>query len=391
VRFLFYKTGFSWPRVSGHDIHTFEMMRALVALGHEVHLATAQSVSEEALAGLELASARVLDEGGTGPRPATGLRPVEERFRSYWGVSAGLIAGFRETAASLVPGAVVLSGLDVLPLLPGASGPVRVWYAADEWCWHHLSQVRATRPATWVELRQAVLKGAYERTFRRRIDRVWVVSETDAAAMRWVSGVRDVDVLPNGVDAASYRPCDGVTAADSAIFWGRLDFGPNLQALEWFCAKVWPAIRAARPEARLTVAGFNPGGRALALGDIHGVRVKANVPDLRPEVAGHAVVVLPFVSGGGIKNKLLEAAAMGKPIVCSRRATAGLKGAPPVRVATSVSDWVSALVELWTRDEARRELGRAARSWVETEHTWAAAAGVAVRGVEDTARRRGRQ
>jgi polysaccharide biosynthesis protein PslH len=391
VRFLFYKSGFSWPRVNGHDIHTFEMMRALASLGHEVHVATATPVPERALAGLAAASAHVLDRGETGSGPIPGIGPLEERFRSYWGVPLGLVAAFRDVTSAVGPEVVVVSGLDVLPLLSGVGDGVRVWYAADEWCWHHLSQCRITAPSTWRELRQAAVKGIYERTFRRRIDRVWVVSETDAAAMRRVAGVRDVDVLANGVDADAFAPSAGGATGDGAIFWGRLDFGPNIQALEWFCERVWPRVLAARPGARFTVVGFNPGQRALALGRIPGVHVKPNVPDLRPEVVQHALVVLPFVSGGGIKNKLLEAAALGMPIVCSPRATVGLKGAPPVRVARSVPDWVSALVELWTREDARRDLGAAARTWVVREHTWAAAATLALSGIAETLRRRERR
>src|SRR5690606_11188209 len=115
-------------------------------------------------------------------------------------------------------------------------GAVRVWYAADEWVWHHLTQLRPGAPRTWGELRQAALKGAYERAHAGVVDRAWVVSETEARAMRWLAGMRTVDVLPNGVDASYYAPVAREREIPhSAIFWGRLDFGPNVQALEWFC------------------------------------------------------------------------------------------------------------------------------------------------------------
>ena len=71
-----------------------------------------------------------------------------------------------------------------------------------------------------------------------------------------------------------------------------------------------------------------------ALATAPGITLEANVRDLRPVARRHAVAVLPLVSGAGIKNKLLEAAAMGLPVVCTPLATLGLRGAPPVVTAT---------------------------------------------------------
>src|SRR5262249_21330782 len=87
-------------------------------------------------------------------------------------------------------------------------------------------------------------------------------------------------------------------------------------------------------------------------------------------IARHAVVVLPFISGGGIKNKLLEAAAMGKPIVCSPRSLLGLQGDPPLIVAGHHEEWRRALSDLWRDDERRLQVGRDLRSWVVSEHGW---------------------
>ena len=95
---------------------------------------------------------------------------------------------------------MVVVGLNVLPYLAGVSGPLRVWYAADEWAWHHLSQVRLLRPSTWGNVKEAAVKGLYERAYAPLLDRVWVVSEADRRAMRWVAGggVRRCDAQRRG-------------------------------------------------------------------------------------------------------------------------------------------------------------------------------------------------
>ena len=275
-------------------------------------------------------------------------------------------------------------GLDVLPYLGGVKGPLRIWYAADEWVWHHLSQFRFGDRSTWINLREAAVKGLYERAFAPFMDRVWVVSETDDRAMRRVVGPGKVVVVPNGVDSEFFRPCTVIETARSCVFWGRLDFGPNIQAIQWFCSRVWPILRKAVPDATFTIYGFNPTEPVQALVGREGVSLVSDLPDLRDEIARHAVVVLPFVSGGGIKNKLLEAASSAKAIVASSTALNGLRQperVPMVCVQTG-SAWVQAILDLW-KDEARRHrLGREAREWVIQNHTWSMAAQQAVSGLE---------
>ncbi len=382
MKILFYKRSFAWPRSSGHDVHTYNMMRALVSQGHRVGLVTDDVPPEAALANVALDVRHTLASvDAIAAAAPLSLGRLEERFHRYWGASAASVSALGALASSFAADVVVVSGLDVLPLLSGVRGATRVWYAADEWFWHHVSQLRLTKPATWGELRQAAVKGLYERTFRRRIDRAWVVSRPDARALRLVAGVKHVDVLPNGVDIDWYQPSAEPEAPDTAVFWGRLDFGPNLQALEWFCREVWPKVRVARPGARFTIIGFNPQERARALARVPGVEMRPDLDDIRPEVAHHAVVALPFVSGGGIKNKLLEAAAMGKAIVCTRRTLTALNGEPPVLVPSSATAWAQALIDLWSDDGRRRQLGAMAREWVAREHTWDAAARLAAAGL----------
>src|SRR5262249_10361987 len=139
------------------------------------------------------------------PTPANGdaspLTGLGERYRSYWGIDVQHLRIFARMADRFGADVVVVTGLEVLPLLGAIRGACRVWYAADEWCWHHLSQVRLADPASWTNVRDAAIKGLYERAFRRHLDRVWVVSTRDAMAMRWIAGVPGVDVVPNGVDS----------------------------------------------------------------------------------------------------------------------------------------------------------------------------------------------
>jgi glycosyltransferase involved in cell wall biosynthesis len=379
MRFLFVKARLEWPRTHGHDVHCFEMMKALAALGHDVALATDVPTTPDATAGLSLAASWVLEDQ-TSAQPVA-MTYLQERYRSYWGIAHGRIAHLRRLTTEWKPDAVVVVGLEILPYLAAPQGPARIWYAADEWVWHYVSQLGSDPRHAVTHLKQAAIKGLYERAFASAVDRVWVVSPTEKRAMRIVTGTRNIDVVPNGVDTETFAARDVAVQPRSAVFWGRLGFGPNLQALRWFLTRVWPTLRARVPDAEFAILGADPPDEVLVWHGRDGVTVTANPDDLRPEIARRAVVVLPFVSGGGIKNKFLEAAAMSRPIVATARSTRGLRNQPPVVVAGSAGDFAAAVLSLWHEADRGALLGAAARRWVVQHHTWKAAAEEAVAGL----------
>jgi glycosyltransferase involved in cell wall biosynthesis len=382
-KILFVKHELAYPRVSGHDVPCFELARSLRGLGHEVALATVLPLSQQSHADLNVpwfSLAGPTDNGSAPPR----LSYWQERFRSYWGISTDVIQNVTRTAADFGAEVVIGVGLDAPPFIAGLQDRLRVWYAADEWVIHHLSLFRPTQRRTYPQLRAALIKGLYERSYSSSIDRALVVSSPEQRAMRRYAGIKNVDVVANGVDTEFFKPSAIVPEPHSAVFWGRLDFGPNLQALEWFCDRIWPLVRSRVPTATFTVMGFNAEPEVLAYGNRPGIEVKTDVPDIRSIVAANQIALLPMVSGGGIKNKLLEAAAMGKAIVCTTRSCGGLRSAPPAVVVDDEHAWADAIVALWQDSSARQDLERSARAWILQSHTWEAAAREVMRGIEES-------
>src|SRR6187200_3010698 len=104
MHFLFVKDSLAWPRVSGHDVHTYHMLRALAELGHDISLTTRREPDEEALPGLHLTSQHLWEPTSShAPR----LSGWQERFRSYWGVENEAIEAISEQARDLGVDAVV--------------------------------------------------------------------------------------------------------------------------------------------------------------------------------------------------------------------------------------------------------------------------------------------
>lgn len=370
IRFLFVKTKLAYPRAAGHDIRAYNLMRALGQLGHTVALTTVDQPSPDATAGLSQVSHRLLSGAPSQASDTVAQTWLQRRYASYFGVPLSDAQAVGALADEQDADVVVGVGADILPYLTASHRAKRVWYAGDEWVSHYLSLWRPARRDTYVHLKDAAIWGVYQRAHVSRLDRVWVVSAREAAAMKMWAGASNVDAIPNGVDTDYYSANGTPERPNTAIFWGRLDFGPNIQALDWFCRQVWPRLRERHADAAFNIVGFAPGEAVHALSSLPGVTVVPDVPDIRAAVGTNAVVVLPFHSGGGIKNKLLEAASMRKAIVCTGLACGGLRGRPPVVLAERPDEWVTAIAQLWASAPQRQALADAARTWVATEHSW---------------------
>jgi sugar transferase (PEP-CTERM/EpsH1 system associated) len=137
--------------------------------------------------------------------------------------------------------------------------------------------------------------------------------------------------MDNGVDLAFFAPRDiasPFSGGPNIVFTGTMDYWPNMDAVAWFVAGIWPRLRATWPDSVFTIVGANPAPAVLRLADTHGVRVTGRVADVRPYLAHADLVVAPLRIARGIQNKVLEAMAMGRPVLATPEAFAGLRAEP---------------------------------------------------------------
>jgi sugar transferase (PEP-CTERM/EpsH1 system associated) len=211
-----------------------------------------------------------------------------------------------------------------------------------------------------------------EQTLPSWAQAVTLVSDAEAELFRQFCSWEGVHAVTNGVDLDYYRPADPPPAENGCVFVGALDYRPNVDAACWFSREVWPAILRQHPEARLRLVGRQPVQEVVRLGQVPGVEVVGQVPDVRPYVAEAAIVVAPLRIARGIQNKVLEALAMAKPVVASPQGLNGLgnKLDLPALTASERSEWVEHIVRLLENPTLRRQLGAAGRNYVEVHHDW---------------------
>ena len=209
-----------------------------------------------------------------------------------------------------------------------------------------------------------------------RLTRQLIETAQDRRLAALMSGRQQVSVLPNGVDFDYFHPIDVPEEPGTVVFSGKMSYFANEAAVNRFYHNIFPIIRAKRPETRLVIVGADPpsGIRRLS-GDPH-VKVTGYVDDIRPYLAKATVAICPISVGVGIQNKVLEAMAIGKPVVATGKACGAIEARDGVELIKADSDekFADAVVELLERPDLRKKIGRRAAEFVKDKHDWDAMA-----------------
>ena len=190
-------------------------------------------------------------------------------------------------------------------------------------CRNGRSILRRLRYApTWIKAE------GFERAVARRFDAITVVSEQERGLMEGLLGDghgKEICVVPNGIDPGllEYQPPMREEAV--LLFTGALTYKPNYDAAVRLCEDILPAVRTRFPHARLRITGGFEGVDVSGLADTPGVELTGYVEDIRPVVASASVLVVPLHFGGGTRLKILEAMALGTPVVSTPIGAEGLE------------------------------------------------------------------
>lgn len=225
---------------------------------------------------------------------------------------------------------------------------------------------------------------AYERRVVRSFPRTVVVAEDDQRALRRISGLDRIDVIPNGVDTQPLA--GGEHPVPTVTFTGVMDYPPNVVAITRFARTVWPRVRAQHPSARLVIAGRRPHVCVRELEGAPGIEVTGEVPDMIALLREAWVVVAPMQSGTGIKNKVLEGWSVGRPVVMTTLATNGLTPCPGAAelVVDDAEGMAGRISALLSDPQARGRTGELLHAHVQQHHSWGMA-GARLSGVLELA------
>ena len=156
------------------------------------------------------------------------------------------------------------------------------------------------------------------------------------------------------------------------IFCAKLDYSANSDAALYFAESIWPMLVARRPELHLEIVGSRPPRNVQRLDGRNNIQVIGGVPDVRPFLGRAWIALCPVRVQAGIQNKILEAMALGVPVVASRVCCSSLPltHGKQLLIADSPEEYVAAVESLLDDQAGRFNLVRAGRQYVEQHHDW---------------------
>jgi len=361
-----------WPKVDGGTVATARMVEGLAASGIEVNVVALSTPKHpgvgRAPGGIVMETIPVDTRPRVVPALANLTRKGSYQLERFFTPQVHHFV--TERVRDFRPDIVQLDGVGVLPCLADLrsvfSGVV-VYRAhnVEHQIIRDRSMASRKRLARWWLSLQAIRLEKEETAACRAVDGVVAISEPVAAWCRRRTH-RPVTVIGVGVSVGDDPPLP--PHAGDLVHLGAMDWPPNREWVTWFVDEVWPEIRRRHPGLEFHLAGrrSEPFGKKISG---PGVVIDGEIDSVEEYLAGRGLMVVPLLSGSGIRVKIVEGMALGKAIVATPCAIEGL-GVEPGRhllVAEDRRQWVETIDRCLSQTGLVASLGSAARSFAE-EH-----------------------
>jgi len=233
-------------------------------------------------------------------------------------------------------------------------------------------------PKSWIYALEGRRLADYERNVAETFDHSIFVTEAEKRIFKRKNPyIQNVSVIPNGVDLDYFSPrfCQKPETSNQPpviVFTGAMDYYSNVDGVVWFTKEIMPLIKKQIPAIQFYIVGSNPTKEVLSLSSNNGVIVTGYVPDTREYLKKATVAVVPLRIARGIQNKILEAMAMGIPVVTTPQAFEGIEAKPDRDLILGKDEGKIAkgVIKLIKEASLRKSLGDNARRVIENNYSW---------------------
>lgn len=385
MRILFITDVMPYPIVSGNRLRVYHLCRQL-SREHEVWLASSVSSEEE------MNSEGVQHMRGFCHEVVTAVRERQSKLEHMPGLLRFALAGkppelkfeFCENLAQEIRRLTDEIDFDIVHiepsyiaryrevLSPDARHKVVLGYHNIEFSLYRLVAHVETDPVAKV---RAYMHSAWMRQWEPRyaenFDRRVTCSEVDRQILMGANPKLHVDVCPNGVDTEEYQPLAEENERPTLLFVGSMNYAPCADGAVWFCEQMLPYIQSQIPDVDLWIVGRNPPPhvQSLARDNVH---VTGWVEDIMPYYRRSTVCVVPLRAGGGTRLKVLEAMALGRPMVSTSIGCEGidLADGEHIFITDDAPDFARKTVQLLSDAQLRAKMAGNARRLAVEKYDW---------------------
>ncbi|WP_284615897.1 TIGR03087 family PEP-CTERM/XrtA system glycosyltransferase [Aquabacterium humicola] len=369
---------FPYPPKRGGKIRPFNMIRHLTASGHQVTVCSLTRSEAEAEEGRGIAPHCRAFEMGAVSEPVQFARmivrlPVATPSSMGYFYSAKLAARVRQLLAEQRWDLIFVHCSSVAQYVEHVTDIPKIldFGDMDSQKWLEYANYKPW-PLSWGYTYEGLKMLRAEKRLAKRFDLCTATTRAERETLDGYGTGAKTDWFANGVDAKFFCPDGEGYEPETISFIGRMDYYPNQECMQRFCDEVWPLLKSERPQLKLLIVGADPSPEMRKLGERPGVTVTGSVPDVRPFVRRSAVMVAPLAIARGTQNKILEAMAMGVPVVTSTIAAGGVDAVPGehLLVADTPQQTAQAVLRLVGDAAERARFSEAGRARVLSHHDW---------------------
>lgn len=226
---------------------------------------------------------------------------------------------------------------------------------------------------------------SYERHFIPKCDLLLAPSQADAEFHQRLAPSIETAVIPNAVNTEVLQSLPPPEEPYSIVYPGRMDYPPNSQAVRLFCREILPVVAETFPDLRFYIVGKNPPPNVQELASDK-VIVTGYVEDVLPYWRKASILAVPLSIGSGTRIKILEAMALGRPVISTSKGCEGLEviHEKHLLIADDPERFAEHVIRVLKNPEEYFEMSRAARKLVEEKYSFAAIGDLLLRTLEDT-------
>ncbi|MGD9897510.1 MAG: glycosyltransferase [Calditrichaceae bacterium] len=207
---------------------------------------------------------------------------------------------------------------------------------------------------------QSVIKKSYRSIF---------ISDIDADFLRNDQNTDKINIVANGVDLDMFQFYAGAYKPNQICFVGNMRTFPNTDAVNYFVKEVFPILKRVNKELKFYIVGNEPPAEIRNLHNAKDIIVTGFVESVIPHITNSAVLVAPMRVGAGIQNKILEAMALGTPVVTTTIGAEGLNNDMAL-IGDTPEELSDKILSILNDRELRRDKARAAREYIEKNFRW---------------------
>lgn len=376
-----------FPANKGEKIRTYNQVKFLASLGHEIHLFSPYDSDEELTYFTSLKN--------TSCKSTSPFRLPAKLFRLLSAILSGKsfsVANFYvKSLQKSFDRFIVENQIDVIlctassmaeyvfnsqPLMSKRCRPLLVMdfmdVDSDKWAQY---QNTSHFPMSWVYAREQRLVSQFERRIAEHFDKCYLIAQAEVKLFKdRVLDCNNIEVLGNGLDTNSFYP--SLTKTQNAqpvlLFTGVMDYKPNIDAVVWFVENCWQTIIAHFPQAKFVIAGMNPVKEVELLAQFKGIDVTGFVDDILPYYQTADIFVAPFRLARGVQNKVLQAFSCALPVISTPMGAEGINcvADKSILLASTPDEFVEQVCRLVSDKELNKRIGAEALHLIQQDYSW---------------------